>query len=91
MILLKLFIFIILGIPWIAFEGKFDQMPKSIYETWHAENPYIINYLSEKVSLLSLIILHSKFFQTSNVENMYFKSATFRTCYRGKEKFNIPK
>ncbi|CAG2199986.1 unnamed protein product [Mytilus edulis] len=36
------------GIPWIPFEGKIYQMPKAKYQKWHAENPYIINYLSEK-------------------------------------------
>jgi hypothetical protein len=43
------FLFLFLGIPWIAFEGKFEQMPKQIYKNWHIENPYIVNYLSEKV------------------------------------------
>lgn len=47
---LTLILILFLGIPWIAFEGKYEQMPKQIYKNWHIDNPYIVNYLSEKVS-----------------------------------------
>ncbi|CAG2236821.1 ISWI [Mytilus edulis] len=35
------------GIPWIASDGKFEQMPKQVYTMWHTENPYVKNNIGE--------------------------------------------
>ncbi|VDI30258.1 Hypothetical predicted protein [Mytilus galloprovincialis] len=35
------------GIPWIASDGKLEQMPKQVYTMWHTENPYVKNNIGE--------------------------------------------